>query len=48
MLCVSVCAQSCFVFAKKTWGKYNWDETVDSSNDEVMRLRGKPDLGIWN
>lgn len=47
-VCVCVCAQSCFVFAKKTWESIEWDETVESSNDEVMRLREKPDLGIWN
>jgi hypothetical protein len=51
VLCVCVCARArrVVLYLQRRLGEsIEWDETVESSNDEVMRLRGKPDLGIWN
>jgi hypothetical protein len=49
-VCVCVCARAeLFLYLQRRLGEsIELDETVESSNDEVMRLRGKPDLGIWN
>ncbi len=44
-----VCVRRVVLYLQRRLGEsIEWDETVESSNDEVMRLREKPDLGIWN
>lgn len=44
-----MCVRRVVLYLQRKLGEsIEWDETVESSNDEVMRLREKPDLGIWN